>query len=335
MFSSQFKRAAARKFARWSSAVAEPMPKTSTGSSEGGSFWVTALGVGGTAGLIYTWVKLSSDTSLEVELKQKAVERKMNNVVRADPVAMSKEIADYLRFTEPEASPQLVQLGVHLCVQGYSEDLESHDKFYIIRKFKEKNNVMSWADLGSFIAYHALLEMGAPLVGIAPYFGRSESQAAEIAKMYKPLPPTDATYDDLMQWGRQFELTPAETVAVLGGQPQGSVLFGTSGRAMEVSHQYYKNILRAQQTGDLDSVLYAKALTSDEYGSKCLLVFADDELYWNRYFVDGLKKVLLHKWDNLRELPNRMLGTTTDPTWATRQKLVYGVQHDYTGSTTR
>eukprot|EP01064_Diplonema_japonicum_P025404 TRINITY_DN36824_c0_g1_i1.p1 TRINITY_DN36824_c0_g1~~TRINITY_DN36824_c0_g1_i1.p1 ORF type:complete len:351 (+),score=72.60 TRINITY_DN36824_c0_g1_i1:55-1053(+) len=332
MFSGHFRRSAGR-FARWSSsAVAEPAAKAKTRGG-GNSVMISVVGAVGTAAAAYTWMKLTSYGDEEWSIRAKAAERTAQ-VKRADPVGLGKEIADYLRFTEPEASPNLVELGTKLCVCGYSDELAKHEKFHIIAKFKEDNKVMSWADLGAFVAYHALLEMGAPLVSMTPFFGRSESQAKSVASHYKPIPDANATYDDLVQWGKQFDLGVPETIAVLGGQSSGSALFA-SGSDMELSHHYYTNILKADAEGDANRLMYGKALMGDEYGRKCCMVFAGDELYWNRYFVDGLNKILLHKWTNLRELPTRMLGTTTDAAWATRQKMVYGVQHDYTGSTTR
>ena len=196
------------------------------------------------------------------------------------------------------------------------------------KNIQEKNSIMSWADIGALMTYCALIEMGAPLVGIRPKFGRIDGlSTVRLAAVPNP-DTTDAA--DLLAYGKQFDLTEAETAALFGGSINGSLLLGDSKEAI-ISTRNYSKI--ANVTTDLLTIPYAKALSNSEYFKKCSEVFEEDPLRWNRFFARALVKIFESNWQNLSELPKRMQGTTRNRSWSSRQAEVYGVHQPYEGAT--
>ncbi|KAJ9441059.1 hypothetical protein DIPPA_35656 [Diplonema papillatum] len=293
---------------------------------------LSLFAVSGAVGSIALFVYLSGDHADEKKLKREMAERRATGVKRADPFLLSKTTSDFLRCIEPEAGPQYVSLGLELAVHGLTPEAEQHEKFSALSQLKGDNAIMSWADFGAFVVYHALKEMGAPLVFLVPKFGRGEAETMRRKK--PPFPAADASLDEILEWGKQYNMDAAETLAVLGGQKAGSLLF-TGAKERDITTSIYRRVVEASSEDELKDIPFGKALSASPFAQQCSHVFAQDHLYWNKYFVRGLEHLLEADWFALRPLPHRMSGTTTDAIWASRQQMIYGVSHQYAGSSFR
>ena len=201
---------------------------------------------------------------------------------------------------------------------------------------QDDHDAMSWADLASYMAYHALLEMGGPMVHMEPKFGRTQIEATKREGTLLPFPSADASYDDLKAFGDQFELSLPELISVVGGHSEGSVLFTRGVKRGALDTSIYKKFIGARQEGrDGSDTPFYHLLAATDYTKDCADVFARDHLYWNMYFSQALEKVLTHGWTGLRQLPDRFEKSHNDSSWCARQKDIYGVETSYVGASYR
>eukprot|EP01063_Lacrimia_lanifica_P014189 TRINITY_DN20829_c0_g1_i1.p1 TRINITY_DN20829_c0_g1~~TRINITY_DN20829_c0_g1_i1.p1 ORF type:complete len:378 (+),score=142.19 TRINITY_DN20829_c0_g1_i1:66-1136(+) len=297
--------------------------------SAGGMNAPALFGLGVTGVAFFAWLKwMATDRESEARLKKVAAERRERQAAgesRADPALLRKSIMSRLQFVDPQASSEIVQLGMRLAVYGPSDALKSHPQWETMAALKAESGAMSWADLGGFVAFIGLEEMGAPTAMVKPKFGRSPSETARRAMTMKPCPPPDATYEECKAFGDQFGLTESELVAALGGQANGSLLFGNT-RQPNVDVALYRD-----PTPDMP---YAAVFNHSDFTKKACQVFGDDQLYFNLYFASALEKVLAAGWGGLQTLPDRLINSTNDQSWASRQRAMYGVTQEYVGADT-
>eukprot|EP01061_Rhynchopus_euleeides_P029374 TRINITY_DN4808_c0_g1_i1.p1 TRINITY_DN4808_c0_g1~~TRINITY_DN4808_c0_g1_i1.p1 ORF type:complete len:359 (+),score=117.60 TRINITY_DN4808_c0_g1_i1:51-1127(+) len=294
---------------------------------------VPLLGVVGAVALGYTFFQLSRLKDGELALRKAASERVASGYKPTDPMALRQTLANHVRCIQPEDASQLTSYGTQVAMHGLTDELRNSAHFAILESLKSDHDAMSWADLGAYIAFHSLREMGGPVVGMEPKFGRSEAETLRRReKGWGTFPGADATFEEFKAFGDQYGLTEVELVAILGGHSSGSVLFNPS-KASLLDVQLYKRFVKAKASGaSTADIPFAQVLGHDDFSQQCTDVFARDNLHWNLYFARGFEKILTGGWTGLRALPDRFEKSHNDASWVARQKDIYGVETAYQGA---
>eukprot|EP01065_Artemidia_motanka_P044137 TRINITY_DN6236_c1_g3_i2.p1 TRINITY_DN6236_c1_g3~~TRINITY_DN6236_c1_g3_i2.p1 ORF type:complete len:435 (+),score=130.78 TRINITY_DN6236_c1_g3_i2:91-1305(+) len=241
---------------------------------------------------------------------------------RFDPVLLARCVELLVRNVDPEKTAALVSLGVHVAAFGLTADAAESPAFELLRQFKEQHSLVSWADLSGFVAFVALVQMGAPFPVDGFRFGRLDPAVRHRAASLAGPPDHSASAADVRSFFLQFGLTDPEAVALLGGVPEGSLVLGDQSTSVWIDNSYHRRVLAAEQAGG--AVPWSRALLSDELRG-WTEAFAEDGLRFHKHFGAGCLKMLESGWD-LKAIPESLsaAGQQQRPSsWQLRRDLVY------------